>query len=272
MTTKKMSRFFGLIPLRTAPERAAPERPISEQIKPSVFMPEQPASRPAAKPTQIQTNDAAGSLMSALHLMSHADESRLTEQEKRMAWELPARSAEPDEQLVPRSTSKARLLVPALEQMRQTQSTLMSGFAAAASTDAADTAESKPATKPRRAARPKQTPEAARQAATPEQAAAPASVRPKSVRKPKQAPENVQPAQAQPAPATSHGWQYSVTLQRDEASTPPAAVEPAATSDASSISLMFQRLRSHAEKPPAPPAPPAAAEKAPGFLNKLWAK
>ncbi len=191
-----------------------------------------------------------------------------------MAWELPARVPDPDEALVPRSTSKARLLLPELQQMRQTQSMLMSGYAAAAeagmvagkapgkSPDASRTEDAKPQTKRRRAARPKQTAKPARQTTSPEQSPVPAPERPKH-----------ESTRSQPAPATSRGWEYSVMLQRAEDAAPPPAAKPgaapAATNNESSLSSMFERLRSHSKKPPTPPAP---VPKAPGFLNKLWAK
>lgn len=258
MIKKKMSRFFGPISERSAPEPSAPEHapPSADPVQP-----------------QAQPHAAVGSLMSALQLTSHAHESPLTEQEKRMAWELPARVPDPDEALVPRSTSKARLLLPELEQMRQTQSMLMSGYAAAAedhsaagtapgmSPNASSTEEDKPRTKRRRAARPKQTAESVRQTTPRESSPAPAPERPKH-----------EPTRSQLPPAT-RGWEYSMMLQRAEDAAPPPASTPAsapaATSGESSLSSMFERLRSHSKKPP---TPPAAVPKAPGFLNKLWAK
>ncbi|MEO7068514.1 MAG: hypothetical protein ABI114_16510 [Rhodanobacter sp.] len=287
MIKKTMSRFFGLISERAAPERATSEHSIAENS----------AFDPVPLQPQVHVGDAPGPLMHALPLTSHAGEACLTEQEKRMAWELPVRMAEPVEALVPRSTSKARLLVPALEQMRQTQSALMSGHPAvvedgmAAATvaetspEVPSTASPTPRMKRRRVARPKPILEPVPQTAAPAQAAVPEPARPKPVRKQKQLPTQVPSAPLQPAQATSNGWQYSVMLQRSEGSalpsipqlgTIPAAssgAAPALSSDASSISLMFQRLRSHSQKAATPAAtPPTTVAKAPGFLNKLWAK
>lgn len=252
MVTKKKNRFFGLIPERPAAEHSMPEQPVTAAA------PMQPPAEP---------DNASMPLMRALSLTSHAEESRLTEQEKQMAWELPARIAEPDEALVPRSTSKARLLIPALEQMRQTQSTLMSGFAAVAGDTMApgNKTGKSPEAPSMENASPRTTRRRTPQTLKPTQ--------PAVTQGPVSAPASLQPTPVQPTPATSQGWEYSVMLQRVENPVPSPAAQPssadAAKSDPSSISLMFQRLRSHSASPA---TPPPAAPKAPGFLNKLWAK
>ena len=279
MVTKKLSRFFGLISERSPAERPAHEQSIAEHpaFEPVPIQPQvsQPQTNP---PPQAAQADAAGTLLHALQLTSHADESLLTEQEKRQAWELPPRPAVLNQALVPRSTLKARLLAPALEQMRQTQSTLMSGYAPVAEPDvvagnvpgalwAARSPEAPDAgMNQRHAARPNWPAQHAQQAA----AQAPTQVS-------AQQDSKHRPLPAQSPAATSAGWEYSLMLQHAEGASPQPAPEssatPATQSAASGISLMFQRLRSHAQKPPAPtPTPPDAVAEAPGFLNKLWAK
>ncbi|MEO7200605.1 MAG: hypothetical protein ABIY56_10380 [Dokdonella sp.] len=292
MITKKMSRFFGLIPVRFAAEPSAPVPRVPERPKP-----EHKAVDPAPVPPQDLV-DASGSLMRELELTSHANESRLTDLEKRTAWALPALVVESNDDPVAPVRSKARLLMPALDQMRETQASLMSGTAVVvkdeapssnqseASSVALDTESLKSRPKRRRAARPIPALASAQQPAPQEQTRGATSVRPKREGTQKPVPTQIQPAAAepiqptdtpptvsQPTPATSQGWQYTVMLQRAEGSassrTLESGVDLAAAGDASNIGLMFQRLRSHSEKPP---TQLVAVSKAPGFLHKLWAK
>lgn len=263
MVTKKMSRFFGLLSERSHPESPAPEHSIAGHpaFDPAPAPAATPAPAAAATQPPAGQENSAGPLLRALDLNSHADDMRLTEQEKRMAWELPPRTTVPDAALVPRSTSKARLMLPALEQMRQTQATLMAGYTSAIE----DEIES--------AKVPEPSPE------SPHSKGANSTMKQPHAAQPKQtpAPESVQaprvPMPPQPTTTASSGWEYTVMLQRTEDPAPPSAPERAperaAASDATGISQMFQRLRSHSATPP---TPPAADAKAPGFLHKLWAK
>lgn len=264
MVTKKMSRFFGLLPERSHPESPAPEHSIAGH---PAFEAIPTAAEPRiATPTATQLppgaeDDSVGPLLRALDLSSHADDRRLTAQEKRRAWELPPRVTQADPAAVSRSTSKARLMLPALEQMRATQAALMAAQTSGGEPgiDSTEASRRAPATARSQAASPT-THQAA--AARPQRPAAAEAAQVKPLLK-----------RTQPTPPASAGWEYTMVLQRTQDSPPPstpeAASEPAAERDESDLTQMFGRLRAHSATPP---TPPLAVAKATGFLHNLWAK